>query len=78
MAAGVGIMLIPSLALSTLRDDVVLRRISPALPSRGIYAAYPSTGYRPPALQPMLEAYRAAAADHLDAVQQTLAQRDIA
>jgi DNA-binding transcriptional LysR family regulator len=71
-------MLIPALALSTLREDVALRRIAPGLPPRGIYAAYPSKGYRPPALAPMLDAYRAAAADHLDAVQQILEQRDIA
>ena len=61
-------MLLPGLAVSTLRDDVVLRRISPSLPPRGIYAAYPSKGYRPPALDPMLEAVRGAVADHLEAV----------
>jgi DNA-binding transcriptional LysR family regulator len=78
VAAGVGVMLIPSLALSTLRDDVCLRRLSPALPPRGIYAAYPTGGYRPPALDPMLDALRKATADHLKAVRQTLDHYKIA
>jgi DNA-binding transcriptional LysR family regulator len=72
VAAGVGVMLIPSLALSGMREDIALRRISPALPPRAVYAAYPSKGYRPPALDPMLQALRDAAADHLSAAADVL------
>jgi DNA-binding transcriptional LysR family regulator len=77
VAAGVGIMLLPGLAASTLRDDVILRRISPGLPPRGIYAAYPSTGYRPPALDPMLDAVRQAVSDHLDTLRATVEQHGV-
>jgi DNA-binding transcriptional LysR family regulator len=58
VAGGLGIMLFPSLALSSARDDVVLRPLSPPLPSRRVLAAIPGSGYRPPAVDPMLELLR--------------------
>jgi DNA-binding transcriptional LysR family regulator len=72
VAAGVGVMLIPSLALTGVREDIALRHISPALPPREVYAAYPKRGYRPPALGPMLQALRDAATEHLEQAQHVL------
>jgi DNA-binding transcriptional LysR family regulator len=58
VAAGLGIMLFPSLALPSARDDLVLRPLSPPLPPRRVLAAIPGSGYRPPAVDPMLELLR--------------------
>jgi DNA-binding transcriptional LysR family regulator len=58
VAAGLGIMLFPSLALPSAREDVVLRPLSPPLPARRVLAALPDSGYRPPALTPMIEILR--------------------
>jgi DNA-binding transcriptional LysR family regulator len=59
VAAGLGIMLFPGLALPSARADVVLRPLSPPLPSRRVLAAIPAaSGYRPPAVDPMLELLR--------------------
>ena len=41
VAAGVGVALIPQLALSTLRDDIVTRALHPRGPIRGVLAATP-------------------------------------
>ena len=42
VAAGVGVALIPELALSVVREDVVIRALSPASPVRQVIAATPS------------------------------------
>ena len=39
VAAGVGVALIPELALSSVRDDIVVRTLSPASPVRQVVAA---------------------------------------
>jgi DNA-binding transcriptional LysR family regulator len=64
VAAGVGVTLIPSLAIPTVRDDIVLRSLGPHAPRRRIVAALP-TGYRAPAVAPFVELLRQAAADHV-------------
>ena len=46
VAAGVGVALIPELALSVVREDVTVRALSPAPPVRRVIAAAPSR--RPP------------------------------
>jgi DNA-binding transcriptional LysR family regulator len=55
VAAGMGVSLIPSLAIVNIRDDVVIRPIAPRPPVRRIVAATLSGGYRSPALDAMLE-----------------------
>jgi DNA-binding transcriptional LysR family regulator len=55
VAGGLGVMLFPSLALPSAREDIVLRPLSPPLPARRVLAALPDGGYRPPAVDPMLE-----------------------
>jgi DNA-binding transcriptional LysR family regulator len=54
VAAGVGVALIPDMAARGVRDDVVVRQLDPAPPSRPIIAVVPS-GYRSPAVGAMLE-----------------------
>jgi len=41
VAAGVGVALIPELALSVVREDVVVRTLSPSPPVRSVIAALP-------------------------------------
>jgi DNA-binding transcriptional LysR family regulator len=54
VAAGVGIALIPDMVARGVRDDVVVRPLEPAAPTRPIFALIP-TGYRSPAAGAMLE-----------------------
>jgi len=55
VAAGMGVSLMPHLAIVTVRDDVVIRPIAPRPPLRRIVAATLEGGYRSPALEAMLE-----------------------
>jgi DNA-binding transcriptional LysR family regulator len=55
VAAGMGISVVPDLALLTVRDDVVIRAISPRAPVRHIVAATLAGRYRSPATTAMLE-----------------------
>jgi len=55
IAAGVGVGLIPDLALASVRDDIVIRDIGDQAPSRRIYAASLAGSYRAPATAAMLE-----------------------
>lgn len=55
IAAGVGVALIPTLALTTVRDDVLIRDLGAEAPVRGIYAATLSGAQRSPASKAMLE-----------------------
>jgi DNA-binding transcriptional LysR family regulator len=58
VAAGVGVALIPRLALSVVRKDVLVRELSPAPPSRTVIAALsPAAGLLPaaPAMLGILE-----------------------
>jgi DNA-binding transcriptional LysR family regulator len=52
--AGVGVALIPELALSVLREGIVIRALSPAPPSRQIIAAAPAGARLVPAAPAML------------------------
>jgi DNA-binding transcriptional LysR family regulator len=54
VAAGVGVALIPDLAVRAAREDVVIRSLVAGAPVRQIVAAVPA-GYRTPAAEAMLE-----------------------
>ena len=60
VAAGVGVALIPQLALSTTRDDIVIRQLSPASPVRKVFAATPRAAAVTPAVATMLDVLREA------------------
>ncbi len=55
IAAGVGVALIPDLALVSVRDDIVIRSLGARPPVRKILAATPSGAYRSVATQAMLD-----------------------
>jgi|SRR3954447_3912047 DNA-binding transcriptional LysR family regulator len=55
VAANVGVTLIPELALTGHRDDVVIRELSPKGPARRVLAATPRTAGTLPAARVMLE-----------------------
>jgi DNA-binding transcriptional LysR family regulator len=55
VAAGMGVALMPHLAIVTIREDVVIRSIAPPTPFRRIVAATLEDGYRSPAIEAMLE-----------------------
>jgi DNA-binding transcriptional LysR family regulator len=63
VAAGVGICLIPGLAIATVRDDIVLRRLTRGAPTRRVLALLPR-GYRAPAADPFVELLRGEGDDH--------------
>lgn len=54
VAAGVGVSLIPDLALLAVRDDVAIRSLAARPPVRAIQAATLKDGYRSPAVDAML------------------------
>src|ERR1700726_4157976 len=54
VAAGVGVALIPELALSTIREDIVIRALSPSPPVREVIAAAPAGARLVPAATAML------------------------
>lgn len=55
VAAGVGVALIPELALSSVRQDIAIRALHPRPPGRGVVAATPLGARRAPAATAMLE-----------------------
>ena len=55
IAAGVGVALIPDLALFSVRDDIVIRDLGEHAPVRRVFAATLSSGYRSPATGAMLQ-----------------------
>jgi len=63
VAAGVGVALIPQLALSPVRPDVVIRSLGPRGPVRRVFAATPRSAAASPAVATMLDVLRAAATD---------------
>jgi DNA-binding transcriptional LysR family regulator len=65
VAAGVGVALIPELALSVVREDIVIRALSPAPPVRQVIAATPEGARLVPAAPAMLGVL-GQAADELD------------
>ncbi|HEY2637534.1 MAG TPA: LysR family transcriptional regulator [Solirubrobacteraceae bacterium] len=62
VAAGVGVALIPEIALVTVRDDIVIRTPTGPPPVRQILAATTAASNRSPATQAMLAALREASA----------------
>jgi DNA-binding transcriptional LysR family regulator len=64
VAAGVGVALIPELALSVVREDIAIRALSPAPPVRRVIAATPDGARLVPAAPAML-AVLGRAADEL-------------
>jgi DNA-binding transcriptional LysR family regulator len=54
IAAGVGVGLVPDLALISVRDDIAIRDLGPQAPFRRIYAATLAGTYSAPATQAML------------------------
>jgi DNA-binding transcriptional LysR family regulator len=54
VAAGVGVALIPQLALSAAREDIVTRALAPAPPVRAVIAAAPAGARLVPAATAML------------------------
>jgi molybdate transport repressor ModE-like protein len=54
VAAGVGVSLLPMLALATVRDDIVIRSLGPQTPVRRVFAAV-AAGHRSGPTQAMLE-----------------------
>ena len=64
VAAGVGVTLIPKLALANVREDIVLRSLGPDAPRRTISLATLGCGYEAPAVEPMREVLRRVAREH--------------
>ena len=62
VAAGVGVALIPELALSVVREDIAIRALSPRPPVRQVVAATPAGARLLPAAPAMLAELEAAAA----------------
>ena len=61
VAAGLGVTLLPEIALSPLRDGVVARPITPHAPERRVWAAVRASGSRSAATDAMLEVLTKAA-----------------
>jgi DNA-binding transcriptional LysR family regulator len=60
VAAGVGVALIPRLALSTVRADIHVRPLHPNTPLRKVFAATPRAAAATPAVATMLDVLREA------------------
>jgi DNA-binding transcriptional LysR family regulator len=65
VAAGVGVALIPQLALESVRDDIVIRELAESQPVRRVVAATNGSGHRSPATDAMLEILREVSAGYL-------------
>ncbi len=61
VAAGVGVALIPALALAAPRPDIVVRELHPASPVRRVFAATPRAAAATPAVATMIDLLRGAA-----------------
>src|SRR4051794_18159010 len=61
VAAGVGVALIPQLALTSVREDIAIRSLQPRGPVRRVLAATPRGAAMMPAVATMIEILRAAA-----------------
>jgi DNA-binding transcriptional LysR family regulator len=66
VAAGVGVALIPALALSVVREDISIRALSPAPPVRQVIASAPASARLNPAATTMLGVIERAAKDLKD------------
>lgn len=76
VAAGVGVALIPQLALSSVRDDICVRALHPHSPVRRIIAATARGAGVSPAAAKMLEILREVAGRYRDDAAAPLAQRE--
>jgi DNA-binding transcriptional LysR family regulator len=65
VAAGVAVSLLPDLALTNLRNDVVIRDLGRQAPVRQVYAATLAGGFRSPAVDAMLGILTDAAEDYV-------------
>jgi DNA-binding transcriptional LysR family regulator len=61
VAAGVGVALIPQLALSSVRDDIAIRTLHPKAPQRTVFAATSHGEAVTPAVATMLDVLRSTA-----------------
>ena len=61
VAAGVGVALIPALALTSVREDIAIRTVHPRAPVRRVLAATPRGAAMMPAVATMLDILRSAA-----------------
>jgi DNA-binding transcriptional LysR family regulator len=66
VAAGVGVALIPQLALQSAREDILIRALAEPRVPRHVVAATPAGGYRSPATEAMLEILREVSAGYLE------------
>jgi DNA-binding transcriptional LysR family regulator len=66
VAAGVGVALIPQLALATVRGDVAVRSLHPASPVRKVFAATRRGAAVTPAVATMLDVLRDVARTHAE------------
>lgn len=64
VAAGVGVALIPELALSVVREDIAIRALSPSPPMRSVIAAAPAGARLSPATPAMLAVLQDVARDY--------------
>jgi DNA-binding transcriptional LysR family regulator len=64
VAAGVGVALIPQLALPTIREDIRVRSLHPQSPVRRVFAATPRAAAATPAVATMLDVLRDISRDH--------------
>ncbi len=64
IAAGVGVALIPELALSVVREDIVIRALSPRPPARRVIAATAAGARLLPAAPAMLSVLQEVASDY--------------
>jgi DNA-binding transcriptional LysR family regulator len=64
VAAGVGITLIPTVALAAVHDDIVLRSLGPDAPTRRLSIATSASRYRAPGVEPMRDVLREVAREH--------------
>src|SRR5256714_11084879 len=64
VAAGVGVALIPELALSVVREDIVIRALSPSPPLRQVIAATPEGARLVPGAPAMLGVLEATAREY--------------
>lgn len=60
VATGVGVALIPELALSTAREDISIRELTPASPVRKVFVATPRAAAVTPSVATMLNVLREA------------------
>ena len=64
VAAGVGITLIPTVALAAVHDDIVLRSLGEDAPTRMLSIATSASRYRAPGVGPMKDVLQSVAREH--------------